>query len=126
MNTARFPILWPAARAARQELEALGCPRSVLWPAVAPHEKQALENHGQTLERLAQRGGLSPRELLAVLRGVGWHDVHEVPLAEAVQEILEQTASTLDRNPRGPAMGRVSDVEHQGGRLIVKPTKERS
>ena len=34
---------------------------------VAPHERQARANHGQTLKRLAERGGLCPIELVAVL-----------------------------------------------------------
>lgn len=41
---------------------------SIPWWIIAPHEKQAIKNHGgQTLERLAERGGLSPSEALAVL-----------------------------------------------------------
>lgn len=31
------------------------------------HNKQAFTNHSQTLERLNERGGLSPREMLAIL-----------------------------------------------------------
>jgi hypothetical protein len=34
-----------------------------------PHQRQALHNHGQTLERLAQLGGLSWAEALAILEG---------------------------------------------------------
>lgn len=37
------------------------------WALIAPHEAQAQENHGQTLERLAERGGLDPVEAYAVL-----------------------------------------------------------
>ena len=41
---------------------------SIDWNLIAPHEKQAMENHcGQTLERLARRHGLSWYELLCVL-----------------------------------------------------------
>jgi hypothetical protein len=41
---------------------------SIPWWVIAPHEAQARINHGgQTLERLADRGGLSPTEALAVL-----------------------------------------------------------
>ena len=32
-----------------------------------PHEKQALKNHGQTLQRLAERGGMDYMEILCVL-----------------------------------------------------------
>ena len=49
--------------------------QSVPWSMVAPCERQALTNHSQTLERLAERGGLSPAELLAVLDGLRWRDL---------------------------------------------------
>ena len=58
----RFPVflgdqrsIWP------------GFPDSIPWEVIAPHERQANLNHGQPLETLARRGGLSPYELLAVL-----------------------------------------------------------
>ena len=37
------------------------------YDIIVCHENQALKNHGQTLERLAERGGLSYYEALAVL-----------------------------------------------------------
>lgn len=41
---------------------------SIDWNLIAPHEKQAMENHcGQTLEQLARRHGLRWYELLCVL-----------------------------------------------------------
>jgi len=42
---------------------------SVPWSVMAPHESMANVNHGQTLERLAERGGLSPGEAWAVVSG---------------------------------------------------------
>jgi hypothetical protein len=43
---------------------------------VAPHEAQAQFNHGgQTLERLNERGGLSPYELYAVVHGLRYDKV---------------------------------------------------
>jgi hypothetical protein len=42
---------------------------------VAPHEEQAQRNHDQTLQRLAERGGLSPAELLAVLQDRGLEEL---------------------------------------------------
>lgn len=63
-----FPVLWRGSRVMLAELERAGCPRAIPWRFVAPHEAQARENHGgQTLERLAERGGLSPIELFYVL-----------------------------------------------------------
>jgi len=41
--------------------------KSVPWGVVEPHRQRAIKNHGQTLERLAARGGLSETELAAVL-----------------------------------------------------------
>ena len=42
--------------------------RSMPWEIVQPHEAQALRNHcGQSLLRLAERGGLEAREMVAVL-----------------------------------------------------------
>jgi hypothetical protein len=38
------------------------------WEMISPHERQAQRNHGgQTLKRLAERGGLSAAEAVAVL-----------------------------------------------------------
>lgn len=45
----------------------IDCPRAVPWSAIAPHEQRAQLNHGQSLERLAERGGLSPKEFVAVI-----------------------------------------------------------
>lgn len=49
----------------------------VPWNLVAPHEKQAQRNHSQTLARLAERGGLSPGELAAVLEDRDWKSIPE-------------------------------------------------
>jgi hypothetical protein len=42
--------------------------RSIPWESIAPHEEQAKRNHGgQTIARLAERGGLGPNEAICVL-----------------------------------------------------------
>jgi hypothetical protein len=58
----RFPLLLgdPAV-----DMAGRAC--SILWEAICAHEHQARANHGQSLDALAQRGRLSPYELLAVL-----------------------------------------------------------
>ena len=38
------------------------CPPSVDFRTVQPYEAQAQRNHRQTLQRLSDRGGLSPDE----------------------------------------------------------------
>ncbi len=64
----QFPLLLGHGKE-RARLLALGCPTDVPWALVAPHEAQALRNHSQTLQRLAERGGLSPFELMRVVEG---------------------------------------------------------
>ena len=39
----------------------------VPWGIMIGHERQAIQNHSQTLERLAERGGLHPIEMACVL-----------------------------------------------------------
>jgi len=41
----------------------------------APHESQAQRNHRQSLDRLAERGGLSPDEAIAIIEGRKWGSV---------------------------------------------------
>ncbi len=84
----QFPIL-RGFGPERDKLVRLGCPRSVPWVLVAPHEKQARLNHDQTLERLAQRGGLSPSELVAVVRGEGLRTVLARSDEDSVPMLLE-------------------------------------
>lgn len=52
------------------------------------HENQAWENHGQSLNRLAQRGGLTWTEALAIIEGKRWKDA----------EHNENTAEIIVRN----------------------------
>jgi hypothetical protein len=58
INGRRFPVL--------------GGGMTVPWLMLAPHEPQAVDNHGQTLQRLAERGGLGWAEMLCVLEGRSW------------------------------------------------------
>ncbi len=53
-------------------MNAKGQIKSVPWALVEPHSQQALKNHGQSLERLAERGGLDWAELFAVMNGLSW------------------------------------------------------
>lgn len=45
------------------------------WALIAPHEAQAQANHSQSLERLAQRGGLSFCEAAAILEDRKWSKI---------------------------------------------------
>lgn len=56
---------------------------SVDWQLVADHAQQANRNHGQSVARLAERGGLSWCELFAVLHNKRWQkmDANEAMIA---------------------------------------------
>lgn len=63
---------------------------SVPWRIIAMHEPQAMENHDQTLERLAQRGGLRPSEMVAVLEDRKWRSMPDDEARKRLFEIVDQ------------------------------------
>lgn len=71
------------ARAVERRFPVMHGP-SVPWRMVEPYEAQAVLNHGQSLARLAERGGLSPRELWLVVRGLGLEARRTVGEADAL------------------------------------------
>lgn len=56
------------------------------WKLIASHERQALINHDQTLTRLAERGGLSPCEALAILEDRQWFKIENAE--QALKEFI--------------------------------------
>lgn len=42
------------------------------WALIAPHEAQSLANHGQSLDKIAYRGGFSYEEAAAVMENRKW------------------------------------------------------
>jgi hypothetical protein len=93
MTTAKlFPIMigWEGTKGP--------CPSSIPWDAIAPYEGQAKVNHDQTLERLAERGGLDPVEAFFVLTGRTWRGV-AVPIADALEK---EACAFLDKIVKGP------------------------
>lgn len=92
MNERRFPIL----RSSTDKRLNPDYPSSVPWSVVAPHERQALRNHGgQSLETLARRGGLSYLEMMCVLedRELEWHDDWTEANKRAVAFLIRLLAS---------------------------------
>ena len=63
---------------------------------IARHERQAELNHGQTLTRLAERGGLEASEAVAVLEDRHWRGMDQ---QEAVER-LEEYAGEWERGRR--------------------------
>lgn len=75
-----FPVL------DHQSLSMYGCPAQIPFVLIKQHESQTLRNHGgQSLELIAQRGGLGARELVAVLQNKRWQDTSHLSNSEVVR-----------------------------------------
>lgn len=61
---------------------------AIPWDVMAPHARQAWENHSQTLDRLAERGGLSLCEAVAVLENRRWCKMDQVDAERRLAEII--------------------------------------
>lgn len=59
------------------------------WDVIAPHEPQALRNHTQTLKRLAERGGLTPCEAVAVLEDRVWRWMSRAAAERRLRELAD-------------------------------------
>jgi hypothetical protein len=82
------------------------------WALIAPHEGRALKNHDQTLERLAQRGGLSFTEAYAVLTDKDCSAVkHDEPAQRAARAVIEKMIAEA-----GPVYVPVGGFVEDGGR----------
>lgn len=75
---------------------------SVPWSMLVPHERQARANHGQSLERLAERGGLSPVEMVAVVLGKRWRDVEGMSAADAEASLSKMVTAQTHPAPGVP------------------------
>lgn len=78
-----FPVLNPPP----------GCPRLVTWSSLDNAHAQKV--HGQTLARLAQRGGLSPREIFGNVRRLAYRDYGAINEAAAL-DLCERIAHNGD------------------------------
>lgn len=78
------------------EFPILGTRFTIPWEAVAPHEKQALSNHGQPLKRLAERGGLDWVEALAVIEDRKWIRLDSEVARKKVLSIVSKLENNMD------------------------------
>lgn len=88
-----FPIaLNPASRTEMRELRAAGVTTCVIglpWSLIEGHEAQARVNHGgQSLRRLAERGGLSACEAVAILQDRRWERMADAEAQRALAAML--------------------------------------
>jgi hypothetical protein len=76
-----FPILKPVA----------GGSKSVPWAWIEQYRSVAMRNHYQTLERLAERGGLSPGEIWLLIAGVRPSRMPRDVSAVRFQNVIDRT-----------------------------------
>ena len=76
-----------------ENMPVMKCPniKSIPTHLLAPYEKQALRNHSQSLQRLAERGGMAACEILGIVRGLSWGELKVRPDDEA--ELIKWVAS---------------------------------
>lgn len=55
-------------------------PQHVVWTSL--REDRALTNHSQTLDRLAERGGLSPEEIVCNMLDISYSDFRKLDMTE--------------------------------------------
>ena len=92
MSDRRFPIQDRDHRG--REMESW-----IPWGAIEPHGHRAMQNHGQTLERLAERGGLCPSEAVAVLTDTHWDTVPEDGARARMRELVDQWRAKTEGRP---------------------------
>ena len=71
------------------------------YQLVADHAEQARSNHGQSVDRLAARGGLSWCELYAVLHNRKWEKVDTNEAMIACRSLEARYLAALSNNGRG-------------------------
>ena len=76
-----FPIMQP--RTNRANLRT-GIP----WGLIRAHDYQAFRNHMQSLDQLADRGGLSPDEAVAVLEDRRWRQMDATEANQRLSELV--------------------------------------
>jgi hypothetical protein len=57
--------------------------KSIPMALLQPYEEQALRNHKQSLQSLAERGGMDSCEILGIVRGLRWSQLKPHPDDEA-------------------------------------------
>jgi hypothetical protein len=116
-----FPILWGYDRdKVIKKLQLAGVPYMPVcmpWDMLAPHEGQARSNHGQTLARLAERGGLGPDEVLAILDGYSVFS-RRIPVEKACHDLCQRIAAWVSEEVE------LMKAEPQTTTTAVEPSRE--
>lgn len=83
------------------------------------HEDQAQTNHGQSITRLAERGGCSPREIYAIIIGNRWKNVDRNASTDEDADKLVEGLVTIWRSGQFPEEPRRITVEVHDNRATV-------
>lgn len=102
LKARKFPVLMGADS---KELRAFGCPMVVPWDFIADNARMCEQNHSQTPERLAERGGLAPCEMCAVVEGRRWMKMTNEESAKRLLELLAAYA----KEPTPTAAGQTGE-----------------
>lgn len=86
----RFRVLRGQSRLPQAERDRW--PESLPWSVVEQWRAQAERNHYQTLERLHERGGLSPRELWIAAHGLDADHIGDITESETGQWLIQIAA----------------------------------
>jgi hypothetical protein len=110
MSTDDMPV-HPSCRKRHPDL-----PKSVPMALLSPHEKQAEINHAQTLQRLAERGGLDWIEMDWIMRGVRWgtEDQHTVAHERRCAERVLAKLAEFQKVVGGPQTEAVKRLRESG------------
>lgn len=79
----------------RDHMPIMGSPSipSIRWSMIAGHERQAMRNHGQTLSRLAERGGLGACEAVAIIEDRRWHRMDQAAAERRLIQLCSEAQS---------------------------------
>lgn len=86
----RFPVLLDYYTSKDLAASETVCLSSVPWGFMIQFERTARQFHNQSLERLAERGGLSPNEIVVIITNS--HDWIRVPVRTAVDFLKQRVA----------------------------------
>ena len=68
--------------------------KAIPWALISGHEDQAQHNHDQTLNRLADRGGLGSSEAWAIINDMPWRRWNEAACERALMARVLALAKT--------------------------------
>jgi hypothetical protein len=73
----KFKLLVDYKLAKEYKADGLAILETIPWSMIAHAEEQAFKNHSQSLTTLNRRGGLSPSEAVAVIKGLPWRSISQ-------------------------------------------------